>query len=93
MAISIRLEPQIERKLEQAATAEGLSKSEFVRRCLAKQLDATPVNRAKLAWELGKDVFGKFGSGRTDTSEQAEKILREAFAQKQQQRNAKRRNR
>lgn len=86
MTISIRLEPEVDRKLAAAASQEGVSKSEFVRRCLAKELDARPVDRGKLAWELGKDVFGKHGSGRSDVSENDEKILDEIFDAKRRHR-------
>lgn len=86
MPISIRLEPALERKLDAAAIAEGVTKSEFVRRCITRQLETTPIDRAGLAWELGKDVFGKYGSGRSDGSENDEQILDEMF-------DAKRRNR
>jgi hypothetical protein len=86
MTISIRLDPTLERKLEAAALLEGVSKSEFVRRCLEKQLDAAPIDRAKLAWELGKELFDKYGSGRSDVSQNDEKILREIFDAKRRRR-------
>ncbi len=86
MAVSVRFDPDDERKLEAAAIAQGVSKSEYIRRCVAQELEREPVDRAKLAWELGKDVFGKYGSGRSDVSQNDEKILREIF-------NAKRRTR
>ena len=66
--------------------AEGVSKSEFVRRCITRQLESTPADRARLAWELGKDVFGKHGSGQSNGSENDETILDEMF-------DGKRRNR
>lgn len=93
MAISLRLEPDMERQVAAAAASVGLSKSEFVRRCIAEQLQATSIDRAKLAWELGKDVFGKYGSGRSDISENHKGVLEEIFAQNKRERDAKRRDR
>ena len=86
MTISIRLDAQLERKLATAAELEGLSKSEFVRRCLAQHLETQTLDRGKLAWELGKEVFGKFTSGRTDVAQQDERILREIFDAKRRRR-------
>ncbi len=86
MAVSIRFEPSVEQKLEAAAIAQGVSKSEYIRRCVARELDREPVDRAKLAWELGKDVFGKRGSGRSDGAENVEKILDEMFDAKRRDR-------
>jgi hypothetical protein len=86
MAVSVRFDPDVERKLEAAAIAQGVSKSEYIRRCVAQELDKAPIDRAKLAWELGKDVFGKYGSGRSDGSENDEKILDEMFDAKRRDR-------
>lgn len=86
MAISIRLEPALEHKLAAAATAEGVSKSEFVRRCIAKQLEAAQIDRAALAWELGKDIFGMYDSGRSDVSENHKQLLGEIFDEKHRRR-------
>lgn len=84
--ISIRILPELDEQLTRAAAAEGISKSEFVRQSLEKHLAERTVDRATLAWELGKDLFGKYGSGQSDRSERCEEILREEF-------DAKRRNR
>lgn len=86
MAVSVRLDPELDQQLTQAATAEGISKSEFVRRCLAKQFERDPVDRANLAWELGKDLFGKYGSGESDRSERCEDILHEELRAKHRNR-------
>ena len=79
MTINVRLDTDTEQALVLAAKAEGLSKSEYVRRCIAKELVQHPPDRAKLAWETGKDLFGRHGSGRSDASENAETILKEIF--------------
>jgi HicB family len=86
MTISLRLDTQLESKLAAAAKLEGVSKSEFVRRCLSQHLEAEPLDRGKLAWELGKDVFGRFRSERTDVAQNDEMILRELFDAKRRRR-------
>lgn len=75
MAISLRLTKDLEKKLNRAAVRSGLSKSAFVRRCLEKELTAKPLRPS--AYELGKDLFGKYSSGRSDLSTNSEQVVRE----------------
>jgi len=73
--LTLRLGRKLETALELAADRAGLSKSELVRRCLQRFLDdAEPENRA---WELGKDLFGRFGSGDSDLSLRRKELIRE----------------
>lgn len=76
MAISLRLTRAKERALERAAKKAGVSKSEFVRQCLDEGLSKAEMPRLS-AYELGKDLFGKYASGHSDLSERAEEIVRE----------------
>ena len=76
MAISLRLTKAKELALTRAAQRAGVSKSEFVRQCLDEKLGKTEDPRPT-AFELGKDLFGKYASGRSDLSERAEEIVRE----------------
>ena len=75
MTITVRFDAETERALTRAAKDQGLSKSELIRQSVRDYLDRTGDSR--LAWELGKDVFGKFGSGRSDLSTKHEEIIRE----------------
>ncbi|MBW3543791.1 MAG: ribbon-helix-helix domain-containing protein [Planctomycetes bacterium] len=75
MAISLRLNEQLERQLELAARREGLSKSELVRRSLQEFLARRETSR--LPWELGQHVFGRYGSGRGDLSANRKRLVRE----------------
>jgi hypothetical protein len=84
MLVSIRLDPNMAKELARAARASGVSKSEFVRRSLSQYIALTKMENR--AWELGKDLFGKFGSGRGDLSTNAEQILREKFHGKRNRR-------
>jgi RHH-type rel operon transcriptional repressor/antitoxin RelB len=73
--ISLRLGKELEQTLERVALRQGLSKSELVRRCLQRYLDdaASPPT----PWDLGKDLFGKYASGRKDLSQRRKELVRE----------------
>jgi RHH-type transcriptional regulator, rel operon repressor / antitoxin RelB len=75
MTISLRLERNLELKLEQAARMAGATKSAFIRSLIhdflqKKSDDLTP-------WETGKDVFGRYGSGAGMLSVNRKAILKE----------------
>jgi hypothetical protein len=74
MTISVRLDQETARALEKAAAASGLSKSDLLRRCLAEFLSREQPRQ--LAWELGKHLFGRFGSGRSDLSQGRKRVIR-----------------
>jgi len=74
MTITVRLDPDLERELKNAAQQEGLTQSELTRVCL-KDFLARRKTR-KTAWELGKHLFGRFGSGRGDLSVSKRAVLR-----------------
>lgn len=75
MTMSLRLSEELERGLEQAAREEGVSKSELVRRCLADYLGE--CRKKPTAWELGRDLAGKYDSGRSDVSSNRKRIVKE----------------
>ena len=75
MTISLRLEDPLAQRLEAAAKAKGVSKSELIRDCLNKYLEDEA--KKPTAWELGKDFFGCYDSGRGDLSVRAEEIVKE----------------
>lgn len=75
MAVSLRLESKLEQELERTAEEEGLTKSQLLRQCLIEYLQRKNVSN--LAWELGKDLFGKVGSGRRDLAVNHKRIFRE----------------
>lgn len=58
---SFRIPPEIEKKLEQMAVEENITKSEIVREALAEYI----VKREQAArpFDLGEDLFGIAGSG------------------------------
>ena len=80
MTISLRLDSQLAKRLDAAAGAKGVSKSELIRRCLDEYLENE--DQRPTAWEMGKHLFGRHGSGRSDLSKNSEQILRERFRAK-----------
>jgi hypothetical protein len=75
MPLCVRLDEQTERALAEAAAAAGLTKSDLVRKCVAEFLAGqAPAARA---WEAGRKLFGKYGSGRGDLSKRRRELVRE----------------
>jgi len=77
--ISLRLEPHTERELKRVAKSKGLTQSEYIRQILAKSL----IKERETAWELGCEVFGKVGSGRSDLATNRKTILKDKLRAKQ----------
>ena len=80
MTISLRLDDQTARQLEEFARQKGISKSEVMRQCLLEYLDQQEQRGSP--WELGKDLFGLAGSGRGDLSRRSEQIVKEKIRAK-----------
>ena len=82
--VSLRLSKQLEQWLARAARLAGVTKSEFVRQCIEdrKQSDESRPT----AYELGKDLFGKYGSGRGDLARNSEQIVKEIIRDKARRR-------
>jgi hypothetical protein len=80
MAISLRLNSAIDRELSKIAEASGTSKSELVRTLISefvKKQSAHPT-----PWELGKHMFGLYGSQKGNLSQDRKAILREKLREK-----------
>jgi predicted DNA-binding protein len=75
MSISLRLDDQMAGRLEELARRKGISKSELVRQCLTEYL--VSHQHQVSPWELGKDLFGRVGSGQGDLSCRASQIAAE----------------
>jgi hypothetical protein len=80
MAVSLRLTPAEEKALAVAARRAGVSKSEYLRQCLIYRLDVEKSH--SWAYEVGKDLFGKYGSGKGDLARNSEKHLKEIMREK-----------
>ena len=80
MTISVRLDEELERDLESVALSTGLSKSAIVKQSLKEYL-AKQIPQPT-AYELGKDLFGKYGSGKGDLAERHSEHLKEIIRAK-----------
>ena len=79
--ITLRLDPNLEKSLIQLAKQRGVSKSEIIRKSLALYMEQ--IARSELSpWELGKDLFGKHGSGDGNLSSQRKRILKDRLKEK-----------
>jgi RHH-type transcriptional regulator, rel operon repressor / antitoxin RelB len=80
MAISLRLNSAIDRELAKIAMAEGTSKSDLVRLLISDFVSTKTKHRTP--WELGKSVFGRYGSGNRNLSRDRKSILKERLRAK-----------
>ncbi|HEY2184525.1 MAG TPA: ribbon-helix-helix protein, CopG family [Xanthobacteraceae bacterium] len=81
MTITIRLPLKLEADLRARADALGVGVSDFVRDAIAEKLEREPAKKPS-AYELGKHLFGKHGSGRSDLSTNRKAILDEILRAK-----------
>jgi hypothetical protein len=59
MTITVKLVPELERALARRSAERGVAKSVVVEEALAEYLAKEPA----AAYEVGKDLFGRHGSG------------------------------
>lgn len=78
MTITVRLDEKLSAMLEEASRNSGVTRSELVRQSVEAYL-GQQRGQAQIAWETGKGLFGKYGSGKSDVSTNAERHLREYF--------------
>lgn len=84
MAITIRLDPKLQEELDLYAQREGMTRSEFVRECIQEYI--VQKKQSATAWELGRDLFGKHASDRSDRSTNRKQILKEKLRARQNRR-------
>jgi RHH-type transcriptional regulator, rel operon repressor / antitoxin RelB len=80
LAVSLRLSTDEEKALGRAARKAGISKSEYLRQCLIYRLAVEKSH--SWAYEVGKDLFGKYSSGKGDLARNSEKYLQEIIREK-----------
>ncbi|MBN2546358.1 MAG: CopG family transcriptional regulator [Spirochaetes bacterium] len=71
---TIRLPDEIEKNIEKIAEFEHKTKSDIIKIALKEYLEK--FNNQLSAYELGKDLFGKYGSGETSNSRNYKKIIK-----------------
>lgn len=81
MTISIRLEERTEEALRQQIKAQNATLSAYVRDAILEKIARDQQQRPN-PYELGKHVFGRFSSDRTDRSINRKAILKEKLREK-----------
>ena len=71
--ISLRLSTDLDDKLNQIAKNEKISKSEIVKRALVLYFE--DYQKSHSPYDLGSDLFGKYGSGNGSLSQNYKNIL------------------
>jgi len=72
---TVRLPDDMERKLATLSRAKKKSKSELIKEALEQFLHNE--GNEKDSYELGKDYFGQYGSGKGDLSINYKRLLKE----------------
>jgi hypothetical protein len=81
MTITVRLPEKLEADLRARLDTLDVGLSEFVRQAIAEKLERESATKPS-AYELGKHLFGRYSSGRSDVSENYKAILREKLRAK-----------
>ncbi|MFO7882399.1 MAG: ribbon-helix-helix domain-containing protein [Kosmotogaceae bacterium] len=77
---SVRLDDELEEKVRSMAEKAKVSKSEIVREALTEYLEARETEERP--YELGQDLFGRFGSGVGDLSTTYKARIKEKLHEK-----------
>lgn len=76
--LSVRLDNSIEDQLNFFSQQKSISKSQIIKDSLVYYFEMLrSQNREKTAYELGKNLFGKYSSGKTDLSTTYKQKLKE----------------
>ncbi|MCG8513887.1 MAG: ribbon-helix-helix domain-containing protein [Halanaerobiales bacterium] len=78
--ISVRLSKELEEKIELLSKQENVTKSDIIKEALREYV----INHEKNCnpYDLGKELFGKNGSGEGNLSESYKKKVREKINEK-----------
>lgn len=77
---TVRLPAEIEQKLRSLAESSRKSKSDLIKEAL--ELFFAAEQTGKDSYELGKNLFGKYGSGRRNLSRDYKKLLKDKIGAK-----------
>ena len=78
--ISLRLTSDLEDKLNKISKNENISKSEIIKRALI--LFFKEYQKKHNPYDLGKDLFGQYGSGIGNLSKNYKKIIKDKLNEK-----------
>jgi len=77
--MTLRIDEDLEQKIERASETLGISKSELIRRSVQEFI--VGISKPD-PYTAGKDLFGKFRSGRSDLSSNRKAIVNEHLSKK-----------
>jgi hypothetical protein len=77
--ITLRLDPDLEEAVTKTAKNLGLTKSDLIRQSLVEYLDKIGTPNA---WDVGRDLFGKYASGKGNLSVERKKIFKSKIKSK-----------
>ena len=77
--LSVRVDEALEHQLDRVARIQGISRSEVVRRSIEAYVGKY---QRPSAWEIGKDLFGRYGSGEKDRVSRSKTISKELIRRK-----------
>ena len=84
--ISLRLPPDIEKKISSVARTVGKTKSQIIKESILEFLEKHEEEMTP--FELGKDLFGRFSSEKTDLAENRKNYLKSKMKQKNEKRSS-----
>ena len=82
--ITIRLDPKLEQSIDNTSKHLGLTKSELIRRSIQEYLNKIS---SQTPWDLGKNLFGKYSSGRGNLSSDRKQIIKKKIRAKLNEKN------
>ena len=83
--LTLRLSSELEKKLSKIADLLGITKSELARKGIKEYLERMDqIN----AWEAGKDLFGKYSSGKASLSKNRKALLKQKLRNKRNAKNS-----
>ena len=82
--ITLRLDPKLERSIDNTSKHLGLTKSELIRRSIQEYLNKIS---SQSPWDLGKDLFGKYSSDRGNLSFDRKQIIKKKIRAKLNEKN------
>ncbi|MBC8412059.1 MAG: CopG family transcriptional regulator [Nitrospira sp.] len=77
--ITLRLDPELEKNVQNMAKKLGVTKSELIRKSIAEYISKT-VHPSP--WEVGESYFGKYSSGQGNLSSDRKALLKTKLAAK-----------
>ena len=77
--ITLRLDPKLEKTINNIAHQMGVSKSELIRKSIT---DFIGRQDKPSAWELGDDIFGKYASNYESLSRDRKKLVKDKIKAK-----------